>query len=346
MCYSVIESTFTDAPKNRTMPEPMETKWFGRYRILGLLGEGGMAEVHLAEDPVLHRCVALKVLRPGLAVRFDSIHRFRSEASNVARLGNPHIVQVHDMGNQDDREFIVMELQDRGSVESILLRSGGSIDPVCAACVAVQAADGLRAAHEAGVVHRDVKPDNLLASRQGVIKVADFGIARLVNDSSSTLPGTVIGSPSYMSPEQVEGTVLGGASDVFSLASTLFRMIAGEPPVQAENAHGAMWRIASQDAPELRSRMPGVPRRLSDLVQRMHARRPDKRMSMEEAQQSLRKWLAEQGVLDPEAHLRVALGFAPSRETTDSVATEDAKGPTSMVADAIGWVRNRLSRSP
>ena len=336
-------------PAESDTPNGMDQPNFGRYKILGLLGEGGMARVFLAEDPFLHRCVALKVMRSGITVTPDWVQRFHSEASNVARLGNPHIVQVHDMGNQDGNEFLVMEFQDRGSIESLVLRHGGAIDALSAACVAVQAAEGLRAAHEAGVVHRDVKPDNILVSRQGVVKVADFGIARLQGDASLTQAGTALGSPLYMSPEQVEGVPLNGLSDVFSLASSIFRILAGRPPFEAEHVHGIMWRIASQDAPELRSAVPGMSRAFSDLVRRMHSRQINKRPSMEEAAHDLRKALAEQGVLDPADHLRHALGFpqattltpaAGSTKATGAVASK--QGATALLFGAMDWLKAKF----
>ena len=330
----------------------MEHSTFGRYKILGMLGEGGMAKVYLAEDPVLHRCVALKVMREGIAVRLDWIQRFHSEASNVARLGNPHIVQVHDMGNQEGLEFIVMEFQDRGSIEGLCTRNGDQLDPLCAASIAVQSAEGLRAAHAAGVIHRDVKPDNLLISRQGIVKVADFGIARLQGDASLTQAGTAMGSPLYMSPEQVEGATLSGKSDVYSLASSIYRMAAGHPPVEAEHVHGIMWRIASQDAPELRAANSDIPKGLSDLVKRMHIRAADKRPAMEEAAHDLRQWLASQGVLDPAEHLRNELGFpqastlrptgAPGTATGTQVSRNTA---TSLITDALGWFKQKFAKA-
>lgn len=330
----------------------MERSTFGRYKILGLLGEGGMAQVHLSEDPVLHRCVALKVLRRGLAVKPDWIRRFHSEAANVARLGNPHIVQVHDMGNEEGCEFLVMEFQDRGSIEALAVRHGGSLDPVCVACVGVQAADGLRAAHDAGVIHRDVKPDNLLISREGIVKVADFGIARLQGDVSLTQAGSAIGSPLYMSPEQVEGATLTARSDVYSLASTLFRLAAGHPPVEAEHVHGILWRIASQDAPELRMAAAHVPKPLSDLVRRMHARSALKRPTMQQASHELREWLVGKGVLDPAEHLRRALGFpqpsalAPAAESGFATLPGARKGSaTALIADALDWFRQKFSKA-
>jgi len=322
----------------------MSETLFGRYRLLGMLGEGGMAQVHLAEDPALHRCVALKVIRPNLSMRSDWIRRFHQEATTVARLGNPHVIQVYDLGNQDNQEFMVMEFLDRGSLEKILSKSGGKLDPICAACVGVQAAEGLRAAHEAGVIHRDVKPDNLLVSREGVLKVADFGIARLQDEISKTQTGTALGSPQFMAPEQIEGSPLTGKADVFSLAGVIHLMLVGTHPFAAEQAHALMWQIVSQDAPDLNELDPTLPEDLTDIVKLMHSRDLNVRPVMGEVVQSLRMWLALQGVLDPILYLRTALGFpqatrmdAPSMPTTQVIRLQKKKKAKRIPGWAI-WV--------
>jgi serine/threonine-protein kinase len=307
----------------------------GRYRILGKLGEGGMAQVHLAEDSVLRRCVAIKTLRTGGPLNEDLVQRFHQEATTVSRLEHANIVQVYDLGEHSRGKYLVMEFLDRGSVSRILAGAGGRMDPVCAACVAVQAAEGLAAAHEAGVVHRDVKPDNLLVSRHGVVKVADFGIARLQSDVSRTEPGTTLGSPHYMAPEQVEGTGINDRTDVFALAGVLHFLVAGVPPFEAENAIGLMWRISKYDAPQLRAAVPSCPRALSDLVRAMHERKADKRPSMAEVADRLRVWLAEKGILHPAEHLRLTMGFpetAPisgnAGATTRRLALEKSRSST------------------
>lgn len=307
----------------------------GRYRILGKLGEGGMAEVHMAEDSVLRRCVAIKTLRSGGPRNIDLVQRFHQEATTVSRLEHANIVQVYDLGEHSQGNYLVMEFLDRGSVSRIVAGAGGRMDPVCAACIVVQAADGLAAAHEAGVVHRDVKPDNLLVSRHGVVKVADFGIARLQSDVSRTEPGTTLGSPHYMAPEQVEAATPTDRTDVFALAGVLHYLIAGAPPFEAENAIGLMWRISKHDAPELRTVVASCPRAISDLVRAMHSRKADKRPSMAEVADRLRLWLSEKGILHPAEYLRQTLGFPETAPisgtggpTTRRLALEKSKSST------------------
>ena len=303
-----------------------------RYRILGKLGEGGMAVVHLAEDPLLHRCVAIKTLRRE-ARDGDALARFRQEATTVSRLGHSNIVQVHDVGTRPEGDYLVMEFLDRGSVGSLLASHGGRLDPVCAACVVAQAAEGLAAAHEAGVIHRDVKPDNLLVSRQGVVKVADFGIARLQADVSRTERGVAIGSPHFMAPEQAEGLESTPATDVFALAGVFHRMVAGAPPFEAENAVGLLFRIANHDAPDLRTRAKDCPRILSELAKAMHHRDPARRPAMIEVADRFRSWLSDQGVPRPAEHLRQRLGFPQ----TAAISSGPTTVRTALAQDAGGF---------
>jgi serine/threonine-protein kinase len=207
------------------------------------------------------------------------------------------------------------------------------LDALCTACVGVQAAEGLRAAHEAGVIHRDVKPDNLLLSREGIVKVADFGIARLQDEISRTQTGTALGSPQFMAPEQVEGKALTGKADVFALAGVLHFCLTGRHPFEAEQAHALMWKIVSQDAPSLAEHAPECPEDLAGIVQAMHRRNPEKRPAMDEVVRQLRAWLAEQGILDPTEYLRTTLGFpqaarmdAPQTGTTQIVRLKTKPG--------------------
>lgn len=314
---------------------------FGRYRILGKLGEGGMACVYMAEDPTLRRAVALKVMRESMATSADWARRFHQEATTVARLCHNQIVQVHDSGTQDGSEFLVMEFQDRGSFGKIL-QIHGTLDPLLASCVVMQAAEGLAAAHEAGVVHRDVKPDNILLSRQGVAKVADFGIARIQNDASHTQAGTAMGSPQFMAPEQIEGGELSGKTDVFALGGVLYKAISGVHPFEAEHVHATMWRITSQEPRELRALVPSCSRTLSDLVKAMHAKNPAKRPSMEEVVQRLRAWIAEQGVLSASDHLRASLGFPAANALSGSTTTSLARPRRRGLAGMLDRVRRAI----
>lgn len=277
----------------------MTQERYGRYRVVRPLGEGGMASVHLAEDPVLRRAVAVKVLRGDLGTQPDWVRRFRDEATSIARLGSPHVVAVHDFGREAGEDYLVMEFVDGVSLSGLFAHKAGRLDPIAAAAVACQVAEGLRAAHGAGIIHRDVKPDNILIRRDGQAKVADFGIARILEEVSRTMTGSVFGSPLYMAPEQVEGRNPSGAIDIFALAGVVFRSVTGHHPFEAEHAHAVMWRIVQEDAPRMSSVLPDVPPELDELVASMHRRDPSARPRASEIVRALRQFLSSRGCTDP-----------------------------------------------
>lgn len=288
----------------------MPQERYGRYRILRPLGQGGMAAVHLAEDPVLRRLVAVKVLRGDLGTQPDWVRRFHDEATAIARLGNPHVVQVYDFGREAAEDYLVMEFVEGISLSDLLAQKGGRLDAVSVAAIACQAAEGLRAAHEAGIIHRDIKPDNLLVRRDGTVKIADFGIARILEEVSRTMTGSVFGSPLFMAPEQVEGKNPSGAIDLFALAGVMYRCVSGRHPFEAEHAHAVMWRIVQEDAPRVSSSLPGVPEEIDALVAAMHARDPSARPRAGEVSRRLRQFLSQAGVHDP---LESVVGSLPEK---------------------------------
>lgn len=277
----------------------MEHEYYGRYRLVHPIGEGGMASVFLAEDPVLRRAVALKRLKRELGAQPDWVRRFHGEATSVARLGNPNVVQVFDLGRDHEEDFLVMELVEGISLGTLLERHEGPLSSDAAAAIAFQAASGLAAAHEAAVVHRDIKPDNLLIRRDGTVKVADFGIARLTEEISRTLTGTVMGSPLYMAPEQIEGKSPTGALDIFALGGLLYRMLTGRTPFEADHAHAVMWRIVSEAHVPLSQAVPGIDPALADFVDLLLRKDPLHRPSAAEAVRTLRQFLSAGGIGDP-----------------------------------------------
>jgi serine/threonine protein kinase len=277
----------------------MPQERYGRYRVLRPLGQGGMASVHLAEDPVLRRLVAVKVLRGELGTQPDWVRRFRDEATSIARLGNPHVVAVFDFGRESGEDYLVMEFVEGISLSQLLSHKAGRLDALCAASIACQVADGLRAAHGAGIIHRDIKPDNILIRKDGQAKIADFGISRILEEVSRTMTGSVFGSPLFMAPEQVEGRNPSGAIDVFALGGVLFRILSGRHPFEAEHAHAVMWRIVQEEAPRVSGTLPDVPAELDDLVASMHRRDPSARPRASEVGRILKQFLASRGCGDP-----------------------------------------------
>ncbi|MEV8634765.1 serine/threonine-protein kinase [Streptosporangium sp. NPDC051023] len=205
----------------------------GRYRPLGRIATGGMGEVWRAKDELLGREVAVKLLRRHVATDPAFRDRFRMEARIAARLADPRIAQVFDYGEADDVAYLVMELVPGESLASILARDGALGSEVTLEVVH-QTAKGLRAAHGAGIIHRDIKPGNLLVTGTGVIKITDFGIARALEMAPVTQTGTVLGTAQYLSPEQASGAPLTFATDIYSLGVVAYECLAGKPPFVAE----------------------------------------------------------------------------------------------------------------
>ncbi|MEM9367168.1 MAG: serine/threonine-protein kinase [Planctomycetota bacterium] len=207
---------------------------FGEYQILRHLGRGGMADVYAARHLSLHRNVAMKVLRSDVKHTDDEINRFRREAQAAARLNHPAIVQVYDIGESEGNHFITQELVEGCNLREHLQRNG-PLDAEDAVEVLHRVSEALHVAHTAGVTHRDIKPENIMRADDGVIKVTDFGLARVLTTVESstadlTRDGITLGTPRYMSPEQIQGHAVDGRSDLYSLGVTLYHLIAGRPP--------------------------------------------------------------------------------------------------------------------
>jgi serine/threonine protein kinase len=211
------------------MTGPRVGEKFGPYELRSLIGAGGMGEVYQAYDTVKDRMVALKLLRPELAVDPSFQQRFRRESRTAARLHEPHIVPVHDFGEIDGVLYIDMRLVEGASLKAVLARSG-PMHPTRAAAIITQVAAALDAAHASGLTHRDVKPENLLLTADDFVYLVDFGIAHSGGDTGLTSAGSAIGSCAYMAPERFSGGSVGPPADVYSLACVLFECLTGQPP--------------------------------------------------------------------------------------------------------------------
>ncbi|MDP1819414.1 MAG: protein kinase [Acidimicrobiales bacterium] len=245
----------------------------GRYRVEELLASGGMAQVWRGVDEVLRRHVALKILHPHLAADATFVTRFRQEAVAAARLAHPSIVSIYDTCSEGGVEAIVMELV-VGRTLRDRLDEEAPIDPWQAAGLAAQVAEALDAAHRAGLVHRDVKPANVLLSDDGRVKVADFGIAKAVADADLTQPGLMVGTAKYLAPEQVRGEPVDPRTDIYSLGVVLYEMLCGRPPFVADTDAATALARLHRDPLRPRQVRPGVPKPLEEVVCRAMAREP------------------------------------------------------------------------
>ena len=256
----------------------MESNVLGdRYRLLGVLGSGGMARVYLAHDGVLGRDVALKVLREQYADDEEFVERFRREAIHAASLNHPSVVQVYDQGRAEDGTyFMAMEHVPGGTLKERIAEAG-PLSPSEAVGIASRVADGLAHAHEQGVVHRDVKPHNVLLTASGEAKVADFGIARAVSARTTTGSNLMLGTAAYMSPEQVGGERVGPQSDLYSLGVVLYEMLTGRLPHEADGPIATAMKHLNQPPPHPRDANPTVPEGLDALTARLLAKDPKDR---------------------------------------------------------------------
>jgi serine/threonine-protein kinase len=255
-----------------------ETILAGRYRLVRLIDRGGMAEVWEGRDEILDRPVAIKVLHPRLVGDQQFQERFRLEAVAAARLAHPNVVSTFDTGFDGGVSYIVMELV-AGRTLRDLLRAERPLPVARAVAIAAAVADALHYAHEAGIVHRDVKPGNILVGDDGRVKVADFGIAKAATDRDLTEAGVLLGTAKYLAPEQVDGRPQDRRSDVYGLGVVLYEMLCGRPPFTGDSDMAVAFQHAHADPPRPRQLRPDIPRRLEGVVLKAIAKAPEQRFT-------------------------------------------------------------------
>jgi serine/threonine-protein kinase len=307
----------------------------GKYRIVAKIGQGAMGEVYRATDPILNRDLAIKVMVPSVSADPELSKRFLREAQSAARLNHPNVVTLHEFGEDQGRVFMAMELLD-GRDLSHVIKQGALAGLEDKLSVMEQICDGLAYAHAMQIVHRDLKPANIHVSTAGRVKIMDFGLARL-GASEMTRAGTVMGSPNYMSPEQVRGERADARSDIFALGSVFYELLSGRRAFDAETIVGILYKVTDSEPTPLESLSPDVPPVLVALVSKAMAKTPADRFQdareLREALDVCRRVL--EGTLDETAALaslreaRTLLSAPAAPEATDP---EKTLGPATLPA--------------
>lgn len=266
---------------------------FGNVRATQLLGQGGMGKVYKGHHEGLDIDVAIKVMSGDLAKDLTARQRFMREARTAAKLDHPNVVRVLTVDEQDGAPYIVMEFVD-GADMAALVKQAGRLNPVAVLQALAQVADGLGAAHEQGIIHRDIKPHNIFVARTGRVKLGDFGLARATEQTTElTMPGSAMGTAHYMSPEQAQGQELGPKSDIYSLGITAYHLLSGQTPYSGSTPLSIAVQHVNNDVPYDRARFGHVPDPAVYLLMAMTQRDPNRRPSAAEAARDLRRILVQ-----------------------------------------------------
>jgi serine/threonine protein kinase len=313
----------------------------GKYAVRSLLGEGGMGAVYLAFDPLIEREVAIKVLSPEISKNPTALQRFLGEARAIGRLNHPNVVSIYDIDQWNGQYFLVMELLSGGSAGEAA-RSRGSLDWKEACRIVAQASQGLAAAHAVGMVHRDIKPENLMLTKDGVVKVVDFGLSKLVeaNDDTRTAvtkAGQILGTPHYMSPEQFESTEIDARADIYSLGATLFRLLTGRYPYQdSPSVLQVMTAHLTKPAPNPSQFLPSIPKECDRIVRRAMAKRADDRYAtVSELASDLLELLDAQEQLARRARGPITESIFAERTLGSAIIVEPSRMLAAMLKDAV-----------
>jgi serine/threonine-protein kinase len=347
------------------MPLPPETQ-LHRYKIVSLIGAGGMGEVYLAHDTALQRKVALKVLPPDVAANQDRMRRFKQEATSAASLNHPNIAHIYEIGEAEGFQFIAMEYVQGQTLREKIHYEGEELSKLLR--ILQHVAEGLAKAHAAGIVHRDLKPDNVMVSSDGHAKILDFGLAKLIEPPASgsvsgeeptilqsqSTPGLVLGTMGYMSPEQAQGKTreIDHRSDIFSFGCILFEAITAQKAFSGSDTIETLNKIIREPAPSLASLNPSAPADLQRIVRRCLAKDPDERYQnikdvaielkelRHELQESVTDTVASRTATSEEAKTL----WHPEKTAERSVATGAAGTPTSTNASSAEFLVNGLKR--
>lgn len=266
----------------------------GRYEIIQSIGEGGMANVYLALDTILNRRVAVKVLRGDLASDEKFVRRFQREAISASSLSHPNIVEMYDVGEEDGNYFIVMEYVEGKSLKSLIKKRGGLTLPETLD-IMLQLTDGIACAHNSYIIHRDIKPQNILVLDDGRVKITDFGIAQALKRGELTETNSVMGSVHYLPPEQANGTGTTIKSDIYSLGIVMFELLTGKVPFKGENAVEIAIKQMKDPLPDIHSYKEGIPQSIENILLKATAKNPKNRYdSVLEMQEDIKTSLSKE----------------------------------------------------
>jgi len=259
-----------------TSSQMIGTVLSGRYQLEAKLGSGGMSTVYLARDTTLDRSVAVKVMHREMSEQADQLERFRQEARAVAKLSHPNVVAVIDAGEDGGHPYIVFEYVEGETLKQRINRVG-ALDPQEALAYAIEVARGLTVAHNRNMVHRDIKPQNVLIDSEGRAKLTDFGISRQLEQDGMTATGRVLGTTDYVAPEQAMGHPVDQRSDIYSLGVVLYEMLVGQVPFQADSQVGVAMKHVNEELPDVQQRRPELSAAAAMVVERATAKDPDQR---------------------------------------------------------------------
>ena len=328
-------------------PGPILGKHIGHYEVLSLLGRGGMGEVFLAQDTSLGRKVALKLLRSDFTRIEERLRRFQQEARAASALNHPNILTIHEIGHDGSLHFMATEYVEGETLRQHL--SGARITVGQTLDVAVQVASALAAAHQAGIIHRDIKPENIMVRSDGNVKVLDFGLAKLAQPTTidtaaptlpqvETAPGVVMGTFSYMSPEQARGLAVDARTDIWSLGVMIYEMAAGRQPFEGETASDVMSLILQKEPPPLAHSWPEVPAELERIVRK--ALRKDK----EERYQTIKDLLIDLRNLRKELELSAEMERSAPPISARPVSSGQSAAATAHSASSAEYIVTEIKQ--
>lgn len=270
-----------------------------RYKIISMIGGGGMANVYLARDIILDRDVAIKILRLDFANEQEFIHRFQREAQSATSLNHPNIVNIYDVGEEDDIYYIVMEYVD-GMTLKQYIQQYHPISVEKALDIMQQLVSAISHAHEHQIIHRDIKPQNILIDHDGIVKITDFGIAMALSATSITQTNSVLGSVHYLSPEQARGGMATRKSDIYSLGIVMFELLTGRLPFSGESAVSIALKHLQTETPSLKRWNPDIPQSVENIVLKATSKDPFQRFeTVDEMGESIRTALDPNRINEP-----------------------------------------------